>query len=117
MTNFNLFSESAGQKSNNFQALNINSLQLHNGQELKRAENKTLPGSSTQFQSQSQVKIVSLSTHSLFNKAPVQKQLKVFPLLLQSQRFRTSNAFSGAKTRATIPTFLSNFQSITSIIK
>ena len=60
MTNFNQFSENSCQNANNFQTSNIFSLPLHNGQELKNTENKSLPGNFTQFQPQSQVKTVGI---------------------------------------------------------
>ena len=59
-TNFNQFSESSCQNPNNFQTSTIPSLQLHNGHELKNTENKNLPGISTQFQPQSQVRTVGI---------------------------------------------------------
>ena len=66
MTNFNQFSENSCQNANNFQTSNIFSLPLHNGQELKNTENKSLPGNFTQFQPQSQVKTVGIEPLNLF---------------------------------------------------
>ena len=60
MTNFNQFYECSCQNANNFQTSNITSLPLHNGHELKNTENKILPGSFTQFQSQSHVETVGI---------------------------------------------------------
>ena len=66
MTTFNQFYERSCENGNNFQTSNITSLPLHNRQEWKNTENKTLSGSFTQFQPQSQVLTVGIEPLNLF---------------------------------------------------
>ena len=86
-----LNSETAFRNAINFQASNKTSLQLHNGQELKNTENKTLPGSFTQFQPQSHVKTVGIEPLNSFGakqtfcsktiteKVPIAPSISEFP--------------------------------------
>ena len=121
MTNFNQISENSCQNANNFQSSNIFSLPLHNGQELKNTENKILPGNFTEFQPQSQAKIVGIEPLSPFGvqQTTCSKIItESVPIAHSISTFSpTSTASSRAKSRVTITTFTSIFQRITSNIK
>ena len=120
MTNFNQFSEISCKTQTVFKRLTYF---LFNCtiDKISNTENNILPGSFTQFQPQSQVKTVGIEQHNPFGVqqticskpltegVPISPSISTFP--------PTCTACSRAKNRATISTFTSIFQRITSNTK
>ena len=118
MTNFDQFFESSCQNPINFQTSDIPFLQLHNDRNSKTQRIKIYLEAllNSSHSQKSKLLALSRSTHSVFHEPPVQNH-EIVPIAPSISTFPPQAPFSGAKTRATISTFISDFQCITSNIK